>query len=150
MRQLAGGQRGVARALGVEAGRDRHRVQGIGQRLHHQRASGTNHVKILTVGEVLAFFHANLPSGGRGMGGIVSRCAMDWRVANALTPMMQHRHRPSDRRMLRDHARRNEEASVPFVAAESRTGSGIMLQSLLLRPPRFHERVGNGVTFPAC
>ena len=49
-----------------------------------------------------------------------------------------------------DHARRNEEASVPFVAAESRTGSGIMLQSLLLRPPRFHERVANGVTFPAC
>ena len=47
MSQLAGGQRGVARALGVVAGRDRHRVHAIGQRLHHQRAAGTNHVKIL-------------------------------------------------------------------------------------------------------
>ena len=134
----------------VVAGRDRQQVPAICRRLRHQKAVGTNHVKILTVGEVLAFFQANLPSGGRGRGGIVSRCAMAWRVADALTPRIQHRHRLLDRRMLRDHARRNEEASVPFVGAERRTGSGIMLQSLLLRPPRLHERVANGVTFPAC
>jgi len=66
MSQLAGGQRGVARALGVVAGRDRHRVHAIGQRLHHQRAVGTNHVKILTVGEVWTIFHVILPSAGRG------------------------------------------------------------------------------------
>ena len=66
MRQLAGGQRGVARALGVVAGRDRHRFHGIGQRLHHQRGTGTNHVKIFTVGEVWTIFHVILPSGGRG------------------------------------------------------------------------------------
>ena len=77
---------------------------------------------------------------------------MAWRVADALIPRIKHRHRPSDRRILRDHARRNEEASVPFVGAERRTGSGMMLQplALLLRPPRFHRRVANGVTFPAC
>ena len=96
----------------------------------------------------MAFFHANLPSRGRGRGGIVSRCAMEWRVADALAPIIQHRHRPSDRRMLRDHARCNEEASVPFVGAERRTGSGIMLQSLLFRLPRLQERVANAVTFP--
>jgi len=50
--------------------------------------------------------------------------------------------------MLRDQARRTEEPSVPFVGRKSRTGSGIMLQSLLLRPPRFHRRVANDVTFP--
>ena len=80
----------------------------------------------------------------------MSGCAMEWRVANALTPMIQHQHRPSNRRMLRDQARRTEEPSVPFVGPKRRTGSGIMLQSLLLRPPRFHEAVANDVTFPAC
>ena len=73
---------------------------------------------------------------------------MAWRVLDALTPRIHHRHRPSDRLMLRDHARRNEEASVPFVGAERRTGSGIMLQSLLFRLPRLQERVANAVTFP--
>ena len=132
----------------VVAGRDRQQVTAICRRLRHQKAVGTNHVKILTVGEVLAFFHANLPSGGRGRGGIVSRCAMEWRVANTLTPMIQHRHRPSNRRMLRDQARRTEEPSVPFVGPKWRTGSGIMLQSLLFRLPRLQERVANAVTFP--
>ena len=75
---------------------------------------------------------------------------MAWRVADALIPRIKHRHRPSDRRMLRDHARRNEQASVSIRGSEARTGSGIMLQSLLLRPPRLQERVANGVTFPAC
>ena len=105
-------------------------------------------MKILTVGEVWPIYHVILPSGGRGRGGIVSRCAMAWRVADALIPRIHHRHRSSERLMLRDHARRNEEASVLFVGAERRTGSGIMLQSLLLRPPRFHRRVANDVTFP--
>ena len=50
--------------------------------------------------------------------------------------------------MLRDQARRTEEPSVPFVGRKSRTGSGIMLQPLLLRLPRLQERVANAVTFP--
>jgi hypothetical protein len=50
--------------------------------------------------------------------------------------------------MLRDQPRRSEEPSVPFVGQKSRTGSGIMLQPLLLRLPRLQERVGNAVTFP--
>ena len=52
--------------------------------------------------------------------------------------------------MLRDQPRRTEEPSVPFVGRKSRTGSGIMLQSLLLRLPRLQERVANAVTFPTC
>ena len=43
-----------------------------------------------------------------------------------------------------------EEPSVPFVGRKSRTGSGIMLQSLLLRLPPLQERVANAVTFPTC
>ena len=43
-----------------------------------------------------------------------------------------------------------EEPSVPFVGRKSRTGSGIMLQSLLLRLPRLQELVANAVTFPTC
>lgn len=50
--------------------------------------------------------------------------------------------------MLRDQPRRSEKPSVPFVGRKSRTGSGIMLQALLLRLPRLQERVANAVTFP--
>ena len=67
-----------------------------------------------------------------------------------LSKMNDHCHRASDRRMLRDQARRTEEPSVPFVGRKRRTGSGIMLQSLLLRLPRLQEGVANAVTFPTC
>ena len=107
-------------------------------------------MKILTVGEVWPIYHAILPSGGRGWEGIVSGCAMAWRVSEALTPTMYHLHRSSDLPMLRDHARRNEEASGLFVGPTERTGSAPTFQSLLLTPPRFQERVANDVTFPAC
>ena len=49
--------------------------------------------------------------------------------------------------MLRDEARRTEEPSVPFVGRKRRTGSGIMLQSLLARLSRLDRRVGNVVSF---
>ena len=68
----------------------------------------------------------------------------------ALIQMNGRCHQPSDRRMLRDQARRTKEPSVPFVGRKSCTGSGIMLQSLLLRLPPLQERVANAVTFPTC
>ena len=68
-RQYPGGKAGVARALRVAARRSRHQGYGVGQRLHHQRPIGTNHVKMFTVGEVWTIFHDILPSGGRGREG---------------------------------------------------------------------------------
>jgi len=66
MRQLAGGQKGVARAVWVVAERNRLQVSLICRRLRHQTVVATNHVKIFTVGEVCAFFHVILPSGEGG------------------------------------------------------------------------------------
>ena len=66
MRQQAGGWKGVARADWVVAERNQPEVSLICWRLHHQQAVGSNHVKILTVGEVWTIFHVILPSGGRG------------------------------------------------------------------------------------
>ena len=80
----------------------------------------------------------------------MSGCAMVCGVLDALIQMNGHCHEPSDRPMLRDQRRRSEEPSVPFVGRKSRTGSGIMLQSLLLRLPRLEELVANAGTFPAC
>ena len=78
----------------------------------------------------------------------MSGCAMACGVRAIVTQLIRHQHRPSDQRMLRDQARRTEETSVPFVGRKRRTGSGIMLQSLLLRLTRLQERVANAVTFP--
>jgi hypothetical protein len=66
MREQAGGWKGVARAVWVVAERNWLQVPSICWRLHHQKAVGTNHVKMFTVGEAWTIFHANLPSGGRG------------------------------------------------------------------------------------
>ena len=66
MRQLAGGWKGVARAVWVVAARNQPYVSLICRRFHHQTVVGTNHVKIFTVGEVWTIFHVILPSGGRG------------------------------------------------------------------------------------
>ena len=66
MRQQAGGWKGVARAVWVVAERNWLQVPSICWRLHHQKAVGTNHVKMFTVGEVCAFFHVILPSGEGG------------------------------------------------------------------------------------
>ena len=73
---------------------------------------------------------------------------MACRVLHALIQMIGHCHEPSRRHMLRDQPRRTEELSVQFVGRKRRTGSGIMLQPLLLRLPRLQERVANAVTFP--
>ena len=78
----------------------------------------------------------------------MSGCAMACGVLDALIQVNGHCHEPSDRPMLRNQPRRSEEPSVPFVGRKSRTGSGIMLQPLLFRPPRLQERVANAVTFP--
>ena len=48
---------------------------------------------------------------------------MAWRVSDALTPTMHHLYRSSDLPMLRDHARRNEEASGLFVPGYEPPGS---------------------------
>ena len=80
----------------------------------------------------------------------MSGSAMVCGVLAALIQMNGRCHQPSDQRMLRDQPRRTKEPSVPFVGRKSRTGSGIMLQSLLLRLPRLQERVANAVTFPTC
>ena len=56
MRQLAGGWKGVARAVWVVAERNRLQVPLICRRLRHQTVVATNHVKIFTVGEVLDLF----------------------------------------------------------------------------------------------
>jgi hypothetical protein len=70
---------------------------------------------------------------------VLPRLDARWRVG--CEPPLSNR--LLDRRMLRDQARRTEEPSVPFVGRKSRTGSGIMLQSLLLRPrsaPSFADK----------
>ena len=67
MRQLAGGQKGVARAVWVVvAERNRLQVSLICRRLRHQTVVAINHVKIFTVGEVWTIFHVILPSGEGG------------------------------------------------------------------------------------
>ena len=132
------------------ARRGRRQVFAIGQRYQCQGAVEIKAVKRFTVGEDWSICRVILQSGGRGREGIVSGCAMAWRVSDALTPTMYHLHRSSDLPMLRDHARRNEEASGLFVGPTERTGSAPTFQSLLLRPPLLQERVANDVTFPAC
>ena len=77
----------------------------------------------------------------------MSGCAMACRALDALIQMIGHCHEPSRRHMLRDQPRRSEEPSVPFGGPERRTGSGIMLQSLLARLSRLDRRVGNDVSF---
>ena len=78
----------------------------------------------------------------------MSRRAMACRMLAAVSQLIGRCHEPSRQQMLRDQPRRTEEPSVPFVGRKRRTGSGIMLQSLLLRLPRLQERVANAVTFP--
>ena len=60
MRQLAGGWKGVARAVWVAVERNQPLISLICPRLHHQRATGTNHVEMFTVGEVWTIFHVIL------------------------------------------------------------------------------------------
>ena len=76
----------------------------------------------------------------------MSGCAMACRVLDALIQMIGHCHEPSRRHMLRDQPRRTEEPSVPFVGRKRRTGSGIMLQSLLLRLPRLQHTEGESLS----
>ena len=74
-------------------------------------------------------------------------CAGCWTIlSNGTVIAMNHR---IGRCCATSRAAR-EEPSVPFVGRKSRTGSGIMLQSLLLRLPRLQVLVANAVTFPTC
>ena len=74
-------------------------------------------------------------------------CAGCWTIlSNGTVIAMNHR---IGRCCATSRAAR-EEPSVPFVGRKSCTGSGIMLQSLLLRLPPLQERVANAVTFPTC
>ena len=74
-------------------------------------------------------------------------CAGCWTILSNGTVIVMH-HRIG--RCCATSRAAREEPSVPFVGRKSRTGSGIMLQSLLLRLPPLQERVANAVTFPTC
>ena len=77
----------------------------------------------------------------------VSGCAMACRVSDALTRTIHHRHRPSDRRMLRDQRRRTVEQKSYLVGYSGDTASAATLQRLLARVSRLDRRVGNVVSF---
>ena len=74
-------------------------------------------------------------------------CAGCWTILSNGTVIVMH-HRIG--RCCATSRAAREEPSVPFVGRKSCTGSGIMLQSLLLRLPPLQERVANAVTFPTC
>ena len=132
------------------AERSRRRVYGVEQRSQHQEGIAGKAVQILTVCEVLPIDPAILRSGSRGWEGRVSECARACRVSDTVSPRLGHRHARADRTMRRGEARRTKRQGSYSQGEGGLTLSLLRLQALLARPSRFHERVGNAVTFKMC
>ena len=107
-------------------------------------------MEILTVCELCPTDPAILRSGSRGWEGRVSECAMACRVSDTVSPRLGRRHARADRSMRRGEARRTQRQGSYFQGERGLTLSLLRLQALLARPSRFHERVGNAVTFKTC
>ena len=134
----------------VLAERSRRRVYGVEQRSQHQEGIAGKAVQILTVCEVLPIDPAILRSGSRGWEGRVSECAMACRVLDTVSPRLGHRHTRADWSMRCGEARRTKRQGS-YSQGEGGLLLGLLrLQALLARPSRFHERLGNAVTFKTC
>ena len=71
-------------------------------------------------------------------------------MLEAVSPRLGHRHARADRSMRCGEARRTKRQGSYFQGEGGLTLSLLRLQALLARPSRFHERVGNAVTFKMC
>ena len=100
--------------------------------------------------EVCPIDPAILRSGSRGWEGRVSECAMACRVLDTVSPRLGHRHTRADWSMRCGEARRTKRQGS-YSQGEGGLLLGLLrLQALLARPSRFHERLGNAVTFKTC